>query len=280
MVKKLITLTMLCTTSAFCQWGAIVKGDLTSNNGKSKSSIAVLGSINGNNYEVNQNSSVGGLFLVGDNNTDNFIRVLNGDANILGDTGTTYVNNGALLSQSLNLNNVLSEYEAASLRFSIQGEPLDWTGDTNNITVHLQESKRYHIFNIDSSMLQNMSTVNFTNLTSDDLVVFNINQDQVDWKWSVNIDPKNLLINFAGSSFNLTQRHLTGSLITNGDVYHTRDIEGIVVAGNVFSDQGSYIGGTQHTELPQGLNPPPIPEPSSALLTILGIVLFVLVRKR
>lgn len=275
-MKTILAILFLATSSIFASpWSAIVTNDLTSNNGKTYGSLAVLGDVKGSLLEVNHGGFGDGLYLEGDNKTSNFLRVINGNANILGDNGNIYVPQGGLLKQELNLNHFIDEYYNIADYLSVQNSSL--LPDTqNNVTVSLDPNKELHIYSVSSFELNSFKTVNFENLKSSDFVVFNVTDSNVNWKWNLNVDPSQVLINFSGDIFNVSDRHLKASIITRGDIIANHNIEGFVLAQNLILSNGAML-----TYCADGLpDPVVLPEPSSALLFAMAGILKILKRSR
>ncbi|MES2706618.1 MAG: collagen-binding domain-containing protein [Verrucomicrobiota bacterium] len=256
---------------------AIIFSDITSDGGHSEGGIIVGGDWNGTHYEIRQHSESAkvqgaGLVLKGDNLTSTGLRIFDGDAIYGGSGGTFDMENGAVLEQSVDMTaNETAAADSLAYFRSLTGTPID-TSDLNNVRPDLDDApvqNGFHVFTLAASEVTGNRTLDFSNADADDVIVINLTGDNLDWNWSSNFNPRQLLWTYQGSLFTINSREFVGSLLAPGaSVIQNQNINGTVIA-NTLQIQNS-VELHNFTFLSPIGEIPSVPEPAAALLTVLA----------
>jgi choice-of-anchor A domain-containing protein len=259
----------------------VIFGNITTDGGHVEGASLVGGDWSGASYEIRQVSASAapggaGLMLGGDNLTTIGLRIFNGDAIYGGAQGTMNVQNGAAISQAVDLTDYATQATNVLSYFStFTTSSLDLS-DPNNTTVDLTtipEQNGYRVFEIDASQMTGNRTIDFTNEDADDTVVIRITGDNLDWNWSNNFLAERMLWLYEGTSININSREWRGSLVApNAAVDQHQNFNGTLVA-----DSLHVFSSVEMHNFPFII---PVPEPGSAGLTMLSVGFLALRRRR
>lgn len=249
--------------------------------------MVVGGDWNGEHYEIRQHSDSAevdgaGLVLAGDNNASAGLRVFNGDAIYGGTKGTLDVQGGGVaISQSVDMSaNAQAAATALDYFRNLSGTPID-TSDMNNIKPDINsapEQNGYHIFTLNTSEVTGNRTLDFQNSTPDDVIVINLIGTNLDWSWSSNFNPRQLLWTFDGATIQINSVEFVGSLLAPGAAVHQeKNLNGTMVANSL-----TIVGSPElhNFTFLAPIGSIPIPESGSALLAMMGVTVLLLGRRQ
>lgn len=273
-------------------FNAVVFGDWNSNGGHSDGSVAIQGNAKGN-YEFKQRPSPQvptpnfgsngqvGVVVGGNKWATGVMRTLNGNAYVGGTrTGDIQVNNGFQLRNAGSDTNTLfvQMYQRAvtqgQLMAALTGITLP-TANPNNLSVNLgagRSSGQRFVYNVDSSALGQLKTLDIQNLRNDDTIVFNVRgDDRVTWAWSVNAPTYSGIIwNFIDAkAIDVNQRQFNGTLFApKSSLIMRQNIE-----GNVLVSSMDIVGGPElhFGNKFQFQGDVPVPEPATLIALAAGI---------
>lgn len=259
----------------------VIFGNITTDGGHAEGAALVGGTWNGASYEIRQvNTSPApdgaGMMLGGDNLTTIGLRIFNGDALYDGAKGTMNVQNGAAISQAVDLTDYATQAANTLAYFnSFTTSSLDLS-DQNNTTVDLTtipEQNGYRVFEVDASQMTGNRTIDFINEDSDDTVVIRITGDNLDWNWSNNFLAERMLWLYEGTAININSREWRGSLVApNAAVDQHQNFNGTLVANSLH-----VFNSVEMHNFPFII---PVPEPGSAALAMLSVGFLAARRRR
>lgn len=223
---------------------------------------------NGGSVNNSGNGRVGGNFFT--QNTFN----MNGGTLFIGGTKTGNVNGGWVAGTNTVDMNVFTTQQAYSQAqnnaiAALGGEAIN-TSDLNNWNVNTAlQSGSQKVYQISGASLNNLRTLNFNNLQANDTVMINVTGGSVNgFGITVNTSTgvyNKILWNFTGTTFNVTDRSLHGSLLApNAVVTQNRNIDGNLIAwdwNNQNSNQLHYANFTGNA----------VPEPATMAALGLGV---------
>ena len=248
------------------QFNAFVFGNATLSGGESEGAMAIKGNLTtGNPYQIAFDMTAPGL-PVNANNVGLYVggnvnfasgqldagKVMGGNAYIAGNIPTNNVKvfNGTLNpggssvdpnvftnahSHLTSLSSTLSSLSSQSLVGAPQNMSINLATNTLNSDPNLK------VYNLNAATLNQLGTINFSNFTGAETIVFNVTGTTVDWSMQVNNQGSNpnsifnrILWNFQDATqINVTQRGLAGTILApNANVLQSQLIQGTLIANN------------------------------------------------
>jgi choice-of-anchor A domain-containing protein len=296
----LVTVVAMSATATAANLGvantfnAFIFGNAATQGGHADGAVAVGGDWSGTNYELKQSGGApfgevpegnkAGLYLKGQNNVSNFLRLNGGNAYYGQNLGTIQINGGGSAFNTVT-NSVFSTQQTYSQNQStaianLGGTAIN-TSDPNNVFVNLATiAGSVKVLTLDVTQVTGNRTLNFQNGNASDTVLVNlIGGDTLTWGWQLNYAHKNrVLFNFGGKTVTVKDRDFDGSLLAPyATINQYRNIQGNLIAKdwNVYNSVELHFG-NQFTFT--GDAPPPVPEPAS--MAVLGIGAMSLLRRR